>query len=112
MSTEVIHICLEDIPFQSGGDKLFLRSLEGKNITLLNCKFEKGCLVPLHQHESEQISIIVKGCLKGKIGGKEYLVKSGDVIKVPPNLLHEWVALEETISLEVFSPPRERPNFE
>ena len=111
MSLETIHIRLEDFPFEKGGDKLSLRTLEGTNMTFLNCKFEKGCVVPLHQHESEQLSIIIKGCLKGKIGNKEYLVKSGEVILVPPNVLHEWMALEETISLEVFSPPRERPNF-
>jgi unsaturated pyranuronate lyase len=101
----------EDMKFEKVGEKISLKIVEGTNITLLNCKFEKGCIIPNHRHESEQITIVVKGCLKGKINDKEYMVQSGKGIVIPPNLPHEWVALEETISLEVFSPPREKPSF-
>ena len=103
--------CFEDMNFEKVGEKVSLKTVDGTNITLLNCKFEKGCIIPNHHHESEQITIIVKGCLKGTMNGKEYTVCSGEGIVIPPNLPHEWVALEDTISLEVFSPLRKKPNF-
>lgn len=102
----------EDMEFEKVGDKVALKKVDGTNTTLLNCKFEKGCIIPNHHHESEQITTIVKGCLKGKINGKEYTIKEGGGIVIPPNEPHEWLALEDTISLEVFCPPREKPNFE
>jgi len=111
MTKKVLHVRLEELPFESVGDKVVARSLEGTHMTLLNCRFQQGCKIPIHQHESEQISYILKGCLKGKIGGKEYLVRTGEVIVIPPYQPHEWEALEETITLEVFSPPREKPSF-
>ena len=101
----------EDMKFEKVGEKVSLKTVDGTNTTLLHCRFEKGCIIPNHHHESEQVTIIFKGCLKGKIDGKEYTVRSGEGIVIPPNLPHEWVALEDTIDLEIFSPPRERPNF-
>jgi|SRR3989344_9341345 len=101
----------EDMKFEKVGEKVSLKTVNGTNTTLLNCKFEKGCIIPNHHHASEQITIVIKGCLKGKINDKEYTLRSGKGIVIPSNLPHEWVALEETINLEVFSPPREKPNF-
>ena len=112
MEKKVLHVQLENLPFESVGDKIAARSVEGTHMTFLNCRFERGCKIPVHQHESEQISFILKGCLKGKICGKEYRVKAGEVIVIPPYQPHEWEAIEETISLETFSPPREKPKFQ
>ena len=103
--------CFEDMNFEKVGEKVSLKTVDGTNITLLNCKFEKGCIIPNHHHESEQITIVVKGCLKGTMNGKEYTVRSGEGIVIPPNLPHEWTAPEDTITLEVFSPLRKKPNF-
>ena len=101
----------EDMDFEKVGEKVSLKTVNGTNCTILNCKFEKGCIIPNHHHESEQITFVVSGCLKGKIKDKEYTVHSGGGIVIPPNLPHEWIALEDTISLEVFTPPRETPTF-
>ncbi|WP_158307194.1 cupin domain-containing protein [Simkania negevensis] len=92
-------------------NKLSIRQVDGKNITILNAQFEKGCLVERHQHANEQVSYVLKGCLKGTVGENEYLLKEGDAILIPPNIPHDWKALEDTITLEVFSPTREKPQF-
>lgn len=111
MKKEPQLFCFEDMEFEKVGDKTSIKPINGTNITVMNCVFEKGCVIPNHHHESEQITIIIKGCLKGKINGKEYIVRSGQGIVIPPHLPHEWVALEDTIDLEIFSPLREKPNF-
>ena len=67
---------------------------------------KKGAFVPAHKHASEQITFIMKGALKFTIGGKDYLVKTGEVLVIPSNVVHEAVALEDTDDFDCFSPLR------
>jgi len=67
----------------------------------------KGSVVPPHKHFSEQISIILKGALKFTINGEDTVVKDREVLVIPSNVEHAAVAIEDTISLDCFSPPRE-----
>jgi quercetin dioxygenase-like cupin family protein len=62
--------------------------------------------VPLHQHESEQITYILEGALKFELQGKEVVVRKGEVLLIPSNVPHRAVALEDTLDLDVFSPIR------
>ncbi len=67
---------------------------------------KKGCIVPLHSHENEQLTYIVEGALKFFIDGKEIVVSAGEVLCIPSNLPHKAEALEDTVDLDVFTPPR------
>lgn len=111
MKKETQPFKFDEMDFEKAGERVFIKAVEGENLTFLNCKFEKGCKIPNHHHKSEQMTYIVKGCLKGSVNGKEYIVRTGEGIIIAPDVPHEWIALEETISLEAFSPPREKPNF-
>jgi quercetin dioxygenase-like cupin family protein len=66
----------------------------------------KGAIVPEHFHESEQITYILEGALEFEIGGKKILVAKGQVLRIPSNVPHKAVALEETLDLDIFSPIR------
>lgn len=68
--------------------------------------FKKGAIVPKHEHPNEQITYILKGSVQVKTQGKEYIVKAGQILIIPPNTPHEFEALEDTIDIDVFSPPR------
>ncbi len=66
----------------------------------------KGAIVPEHHHESEQITYILEGALKFEIEGKEIVVAKGEVLRIPSNVPHKAVALEDTLDLDIFSPIR------
>src|SRR5215467_3141833 len=66
----------------------------------------KGAIVPEHYHESEQITYILEGALKFEIEGKEIVVGKGEVLRIPSNVPHRAVALEDTLDLDIFSPIR------
>jgi len=68
--------------------------------------FKKGAIVPAHKHRSEQITFVLKGALEFTIKGKKYLVRDGEVLIIPSNVVHEAVALEETEEVDCFSPLR------
>jgi quercetin dioxygenase-like cupin family protein len=81
--------------------------LTGQNLMLARVIMKKGAHVPLHRHHNEQVTYILEGALKFAIDGKEIVVKSGEVLCIPSNMPHEAWALEDTIDLDVFNPPRE-----
>ena len=66
----------------------------------------KGAIVPEHHHESEQITYILEGALEFEIGGKRIVVGKGQVLRIPSNVPHMAVALEDTLDLDIFSPIR------
>jgi quercetin dioxygenase-like cupin family protein len=79
----------------------------GENEMLGWVAMKKGAVVPAHRHLSEQITFILKGALKFTIHGENYTVRSGEVLVIPPNVIHEAVALEDTDDFDCFSPLRE-----
>jgi quercetin dioxygenase-like cupin family protein len=79
----------------------------GQNIMLARVFLKKGSHVPMHQHVNEQITYIITGALKFKIDGEELVVGAGEVLCIPSNMPHEAWALEDTVDLDVFDPPRE-----
>ncbi len=86
--------------------KLWRRVISGEKAMVAQVFIAKGGVVPTHHHESEQISYIVEGALKFELEGKEVVVRKGEVLRIPSNVPHSAVALEDTFDLDVFSPIR------
>jgi len=78
----------------------------GHQVMLARVLLKKGCIVPLHSHENEQLSYILEGALKFWVDGKEIVVHAGEVLTIPPNMPHKAEALEDTVDLDIFHPPR------
>ena len=66
----------------------------------------KGGVVPVHQHESEQLTYIMEGALEFELEGRTVVVRKGEVLHIPSNVPHRAVALENTLDLDIFSPIR------
>jgi quercetin dioxygenase-like cupin family protein len=79
----------------------------GGQVMLARVLMKKGAHVPQHQHHNEQVTYILEGALKFAIDGKEIVVRAGEVLCIPPHMPHEAWALEDTVDLDVFNPPRE-----
>jgi quercetin dioxygenase-like cupin family protein len=78
----------------------------GQEIMLARVLLKKGCIVPEHSHHNEQLTYILDGALKFWIDGKEIVVHAGEVLCIPANMPHKAEALEDTVDLDVFTPPR------
>ena len=68
---------------------------------------KKGALVPMHSHESEQMTYVLQGALKFLIGGEEITVREGEILHIPSWVEHQAEALDDTFELDVFSPIRQ-----
>jgi quercetin dioxygenase-like cupin family protein len=100
-----------ELPADRPMELLERRRVHGEHITVAQIRLEKGCQVPLHQHENEQFSLIVLGRLRFEIGGegpagrRELVLLPGELLHLPPNVPHSAYAEEETLVLDLFSPP-------
>jgi quercetin dioxygenase-like cupin family protein len=79
----------------------------GQQLMIARVFIKKGGHVPLHHHHNEQLTYILEGALKFAINGREVVVRAGEVLCIPSNMPHEAWALEDTLDLDVFNPPRE-----
>jgi unsaturated pyranuronate lyase len=81
--------------------------IAGEREMLAQIYLKRGALVPMHSHQSEQMTYILQGALKCLVGGEELLVREGEVLHIPSGTPHQAEALEDTFELDVFSPVRE-----
>ena len=96
-----------DIQAEELNPLLTRKLITGDRIMLSELILKKGAVVPAHHHENEQVTYIIRGSLKFDMSGKEIILRTGDVLHIPSNVVHSAVALEDTIDLDVFSPPRQ-----
>jgi len=99
-----------DMPKEKLTDLLDRRLITGNRMMLAHVYLKKGCVVPRHQHENEQLTYVLEGALHFWIGedeSKEVTIRAGEVLHIPSNVWHKAKALEDTLDVDVFSPPRE-----
>lgn len=111
MKTEsrVRHYRWEAMPREKVTDALERRVIAGERVMIAHVYLKQGCIVPRHAHENEQITYILEGALRFWIGedeDEEIIVRAGEVLHIPSNVPHKAEALEDTLDVDVFSPPR------
>ncbi|HZI48762.1 MAG TPA: cupin domain-containing protein [Pyrinomonadaceae bacterium] len=99
-----------DMPIEDVSGGLSRRLITGDRMMLAHVYIKKGCVVPRHSHENEQITYILEGGLRFWIGPDESQtldVMAGDVLHIPSGVPHKAEALEDTLDVDIFSPPRQ-----
>ena len=91
-------------------DVISRRLVWGERMMIAQVNLDKGSVVPKHAHENEQITYILEGALRfwiGEDGEEELVVRAGEILYIPSNVPHKAEALEDTLDVDVFSPPRQ-----
>jgi quercetin dioxygenase-like cupin family protein len=104
------HYRWEDLPKEPLKPDLARRLITGERLMIAHVYLEKGCIVPKHEHENEQLTYILEGVLRFWLGDDEpevVDVSAGEVLHIPSGLPHRAEALETTLDVDVFSPPRQ-----
>jgi quercetin dioxygenase-like cupin family protein len=97
----------KDIQIESLSPLIGRQMVVGTNVMVARVLLQKGARVPLHSHHNEQVTYILEGALLFYIDNQEITVSAGEVLCIPPNMPHEALALEDTVDLDVFNPPRQ-----
>lgn len=105
--SEVKHIRWSDLPVESLNPLLGRQLAVGDQIMVSRILLKKGCVVPMHSHVNEQVAYMQEGALRFTINGEEIVVRAGEFLCIPPNVPHQAEALEDTVNIDIFTPPRE-----
>jgi unsaturated pyranuronate lyase len=81
-------------------------------------RLRPGCIVPSHAHENEQFVHVIRGRIRFGIGDdagpdhRQVVLQGGEVLHLPANVPHSAEALEETLVIDIFSPPSEKTGID
>jgi quercetin dioxygenase-like cupin family protein len=104
--TQLQYIPWHTVPLEDLKPLLQRQFVVGQEIMLARVLLKKGCVVPEHSHHNEQLTYVLTGALKFWINGQELVVHAGEVLCIPAHMPHKAEALEDTVDLDVFNPPR------
>ena len=99
-----------EVPLERVTDTIDRKLITGDGLMLAHVFLKKGAIVPRHQHINEQATYIIEGALRfslGEDGSEEVIVRAGEVLHIPSNVWHEAEALEDTLDMDIFNPPRQ-----
>jgi len=97
----------DEIALEKVTEMISRKIVTGEREMVAQIYLKKGALVPMHSHESEQMTYVLQGALKFLVGGEEITVRDGEVLHIPSGIEHQAEALEDTFELDLFSPIRQ-----
>jgi quercetin dioxygenase-like cupin family protein len=97
----------DEIALEKITEMISQKIVTGEREMLAQIYLKRGALVPMHSHDSEQMTYILQGALRVHVDGEEIIVREGEVLHIPSGTPHQSEALEDTFELDVFSPVRD-----
>ena len=107
---QVRHIRWEAMEKERLTDQLSRRIITADRAMLTHVYLDKGAVVPMHSHDNEQITYVISGVLRFWIEDEDSEpidVKAGEVLVLPSWVPHKAIALEDTLDVDIFTPPRQ-----
>ena len=110
MSSRGTHYRWDDMPREELSPLIGRRLLTGERLMLTHVYLAKGAIVPKHSHDNEQLTYILDGHVRLWLGEDEaevYDVRAGEVLHIPSQVHHRAEALEDSLDVDIFAPPRQ-----
>lgn len=112
--SDVRHLAWDTVPREELTPLISRQLITSEKMMLAHVHLKKGAIVPAHDHINEQFTYILSGALRFWIGahadnpGDVYTdVRSGEVLVIPSMVRHRAEALEDTLDVDIFNPPRQ-----
>ena len=99
-----------EIPMERVTDSLSRKLVTGQRLMVAHVYLDAGCVVPWHSHDNEQMTYVLTGSLRFRVGrdeAAEIVVSAGEVLHIPSGVPHGAVAMEDSVSVDIFDPPRQ-----
>jgi quercetin dioxygenase-like cupin family protein len=96
----------DEIALEKITEMISQKIVAGEREMMAQIYLKRGALVPMHAHESEQMTYVLQGALRYMVAAEEIVVREGEVLHIPAHIPHQAEALEDTLELDVFSPIR------
>jgi quercetin dioxygenase-like cupin family protein len=97
----------DEIALEKVTEMISRKIITGEREMVTQIYLKRGALVPMHSHESEQMTYVLQGGLRFLINGEEITVREGEVLHIPSWLPHQAEAIDDTFEMDIFSPIRQ-----
>ena len=99
----------ESLPRENVRSGVSRTAFRGDNALMVMNWLEPGMEVRPHSHPFEQLAYILAGRVRFTIGDEVVEVGAGEVVRIPPDVLHcgEPIGDEVAVNLDVFAPVRD-----
>ena len=111
---DVRHLPWDEVRLEELNPLISRKLITSEKMMLAQVFLKQGAIVPAHDHINEQFTYILSGALRFWIGehadapGDTYTdVKAGEVLVIPSMVRHRAEALEDTLDVDIFNPPRQ-----
>ncbi|MGH9466547.1 MAG: cupin domain-containing protein [Terriglobales bacterium] len=104
---QLVHTRWTDLELETLNPLIQRHFVVGDQVMLARIFLKKGAEVPRHSHVNEQVTWILEGALEFAIDGRTLVVRAGEVLCIPPNMPHAALAIEDTLDIDIFTPPRQ-----
>ncbi len=95
-----------DIAVEQMNPEFARQVLHAERMTIAKLQLKQGGVVPRHEHENEQVSMVISGKLKFIFDGGEYIIGPGEIMQIAPNAPHRVEVLEDSMVYDLFCPIR------
>lgn len=96
----------DEIALEKVTEMISRKIITGENEMVTQIYLKRGAIVPMHSHESEQMTYVLQGGLRFLINGEEITVREGEVLHIPGWVPHQAEAIDDTFEMDIFSPIR------
>ena len=97
----------DQMSWESVTREISRKVINGRSVTVAQIHMKEGAVVPEYSHPNEQVTIVVRGALRFRIGDEEQVLRPADVLVTAANAPHRVAALEDTLAIDIFSPVRQ-----
>ncbi len=100
----------DQIPMETVNPMMQRQIITGELMTVAKIYFKDGFLVPMHTHHNEQITQVISGLLRFRIGedGEQSIdVGPGQTIVIPANVPHEALVVGDVVEMDMWAPRRD-----
>ena len=100
----------DQIPMETVNPMMQRQIITGELMTVAKIYFKDGFLVPMHSHHNEQITQVISGLLRFRIGedGEQTIdVGPGKTIVIPANVPHEALVVGDVVEMDMWAPRRD-----
>ncbi len=95
------------VPEEQVRDGIMRQIVMGEKMMFVRWHFKAGIHVPAHQHPNEQIAYMLRGVMELRVAGERRRLGPGQVCLIPGKVEHEAWFPEESVVIDIFSPPRQ-----
>ena len=100
------HFSWPSVAEEQMNPKFARRVIHGTHMTVASLRLLEGAIVPRHQHENEQITMVQSGGLRFEFDDEHVVVRANEVLVITPHRPHSVTALEDSEVTDLFSPVR------